>query len=164
MPLDWVSALTSCRMDSSDARTDCYPILGYITAYYPLLPSEDEDVRQRLDDDVSVLRETIAASVKSSMDDSDRVFYLRDREMFALDSPESYLAGSQTRALKAIQNENKSAGGGTRVWTILVGVGVGVIAIAGAALLLRKRRSMRMRREIVEVGQEEPTVAPQEQE
>ncbi len=113
---------------------------------------------------MSVLRETIAASVKSSIDNSDRVFYLGDREMFALDSPELYLAGSQTRALKAIQNEDESAGGDTRVWPILVGVGAGAIAIAGAVLLLRKRRSMRMRRKIVEVGQEEPTVAPQEQE
>ena len=78
MLLDRVSASASCKMESADAGTDCYPISGHITAYYPSPSSEDEDVR-RLYDDVSVLRKTIAASFKSAMDDSDRVFYLGDR-------------------------------------------------------------------------------------
>ncbi len=165
MPLDWVSALASCQMDSANAGTDCYPVLGYILAYYPSLLRKDKDVRQWLDyNNVLVLCKMIATSMKSTMDNGDCVFYLGEWEKFALDSSELYLSGSQTRALKAIQNENKSAGGGTRVWLILVSIGTGVIAIVGTTLLLRKWRLMRMSREIVEVGQKEPAMAPQEQE
>ena len=182
VPSDRVSASVSCKMESSDAGTDFYPISGHITAYHPSPSSEDEDAR-RLYDDVSVLRETITASVKSAMDDSDRVFYLGDREAFAFDSSESHLTGSPTRAKGAVRNGNESASGGgsdrggAPIWPVLVGVGEGVVATAGAALLLKKRRSERTRREIeenqreavvdytdVEVGQEEPTVAPQEEE
>jgi len=128
-PQDTISSSSSCKIEDAalTTETECYPVTGYITAYYP--SSGDVDA------DEASMYQTVTSSVESAMDESvlvtdttHAVYYLGDRDTFAFDSAESYLGGQ--------------TGNTTSWWMIIVGTGVGLmVAVAFAAILFKKKRS-----------------------
>ena len=140
-PSDTVSISSSCKIEDATTETECYPISGYITAYYISSRDEsssiDEDVRRLDEFDDSNIQDTITNSVKSAMDDIEQVYYLGDRDTFSFDTVESYLGEQPSIAERDVETNSPS----NPWWPILVGASVGLVAMAGVAVLYKKRKS-----------------------
>lgn len=141
-PPDKVSSTSSCTIEDATfaTETDCYPVTGYITAYYS--PSSgDENVNN---DDESAVHQTVADSVKDAMDESvlvsdttKGVYYLGDRDTFTFDSSESYLK----EGAPAPESSKDDTSSSTPIAGIIGGVGAGLVAVALVAVLIKKKRS-----------------------
>ena len=142
-PSDLVTIGSSCIIEddsSTSNTTECYPVTGYITAYYEAV----ENVRRLSEEDsinaaiIASVRSAMEDGVLTTLDDISGVQYLGDRDTFTFASAESYLEDETPRT--APPSFWDQSGG------IIIGSSVGVVAMALVAVFLKKRRSSSRRK------------------
>lgn len=123
-PSDRQNLFSSCKvLGDPDEEADCYPVTGYITAYYA--PTGDVAA------DESAVSIAVRTAVRDAMDegvltndDVQAVYYLGDRDAFTYESSEYYLkSGSES------QGDDASTSWADENIGMLIGVGVGLVVV-----------------------------------
>lgn len=118
----------SCLIKGKTTDAECYPVTGYITAYY----ANSDNIR-RLKSEEASIQQAITGSVKTAMEDgtltsdaTQGVYFLGDRE---------------TYKLNFLKEDTDSTSWWSNNMGLVIGAGVGLVAMVLVVVIFKKRMS-----------------------